>query len=97
MSKANVIFDVMQQELQRQKRHLSRNYAHGLATLLHIDPHGKQLITLLGEGHESSNLEAMTYWVHQRLEQSLGLRMPSESVMEEFRRNLITELVDFQA
>lgn len=97
MSKANLIFDVMQQELQRKKRHLSRSYAHGLATLLHIDPHGKHLITLLGEGHESSNLEAITNWVHQQLERSLELKMPSESAMTEFRRSLINELMDFQA
>jgi len=97
VNKTNLIFDVMQQEMQRQKLRLSRNYAQGLTTLLHIDPHGKHLITLLGEGHERSNLEALTYWVHQQLQQSLYQRAPSESAMEEFRHSLITELMDFQS
>jgi len=97
VSKTNLIFDVMQQKMQRQKQRLSRNYAQGLTTLLHIDPHGKHLITLLGEGHERCNLEALTHWVHQRLQQSLYQRAPAESAMEEFRLSLITELMDLQS
>ena len=97
MNKTNLISGVMQQEMQRQKQRLSRNYAQGLTTLLHIDPHAKHLITLLGEGHERSNLEALTHWVHQRMQRSLYQRAPSESAMEEFRHNLISELMDFQS
>ena len=97
MNKPNAMMNIMQQELQRQKLRLSRNYAQGLTTLLHIDPHGKHLITLLGEGHESSNIEALSHWVYQRLQQSLYQRAPSEPAIEEFRHSLITELMDFQS
>jgi len=91
------MFDVMQQEMQRKKFRLSRNYAQGLMTLLHIDPQGKHLIALLGEGHESSNLDALAHWVYQRLQQSINNRIPSESALEEFRLSLISQLMDFQS
>lgn len=97
MNKTNLMFDVMQQEMQRQKMRLSRNYAQGLTALLHIDPHGKHLIALLGDGHESSNLDALSHWVYQRLQQNLSLRVSSESAIEAFRHSLISELMDFQS
>lgn len=97
MNKANAMLNTMQQELQRQKLRLSRNYAQGLIALLHIDPHGKQLITLLGEGDERSNFDALSHWVYQRLQKSVGKRPLTPADAETFRRALVTELMDFQA
>ena len=97
MKKSNPMLSVMQQELQRKKVRLSRNYAQGLAALLHIDPHGKQLISLVGQGDESSNEEALSHWVYQRLEQSIGQESLTKSSAEEFRQALVYELMDFQA
>lgn len=97
MNKANAMLNTMQQELQRQKLRLSRNYAEGLITLLHIDPHGKQLITLLGEGDERSNLEALSNWVYRRLQQNVVRGPLTSADAETFRQTLVTELMDFQA
>jgi len=97
MKKFNPMFSVMQQELQRKKVRLSRNYAQGLAALLHIDPHGKQLISLVGKGDESSNEEALSHWVFQRLEQIVGQEPMTKNSAEAFRQALVCELMDFQA
>lgn len=97
MKKSNLMISVMQQELQRKKFRLSRNYAQGLAALLHIDPHGKQLISLVGQGDERSNEEALSHWVYQRLEQSVGQEPLTKSSAEAFRQALVCELMDFQA
>lgn len=97
MKKSNPMLSVMQQELQRKKVRLSRNYAQGLAALLHIDPHGKQLISLVGQGDERSNEEALSHWVYQRLEQSVGQEPLTKNTAEAFRQALVCELMDFQA
>lgn len=57
-------------------------------------PIGEELIIILGTGSESSNQEALEYWVSQHLEVSEGTGL--KSTLEKLKHLLIDEIKTWQ-
>lgn len=49
------------------ERRVIRNLAGSLCVAMHIQPGGRDLVSLLGHGHEPSNQAALEHWVYCEL------------------------------
>jgi hypothetical protein len=51
--------------VEKQRQRKVKNLVLSLMVMLHIDPHGRNLIAVCGTGDEHDNSEAIHHWVEQ--------------------------------
>lgn len=60
-----------------------KNLSRTLADMIHIDIYGYNLISILGKGHELTNLEAITSWVKATHIQGLPWEYEGETILDD--------------
>ena len=69
----------------------SQQIAKSISLLMHL-PHGEELVQILGDGEESSNLDALEHWISNQV-YLLDIEQPDERV-EMFIDRLNNKLID---
>jgi len=78
------------------RKRIFRNLASCLAGLLNINPEGNNLICILGNGQEYSNLEALTNWVEPNYLHSLPWESKSNDDIEDLKIKLEEHLCQYR-
>ncbi|MBT4196276.1 MAG: hypothetical protein HN868_18310 [Gammaproteobacteria bacterium] len=70
------------------------NLAEGVIFSQGVDPTGNNLIALFGNGHESNNRQAITYWVGHTLNESQNYPASPLPTLNQNFKDLISEVID---
>ncbi len=62
----SIIETINEQNHTKQKKRYTRNLAESLSCITRV-PEGMQLVCIIGEGNERSNIEALTTWIDKEL------------------------------